>query len=151
MYIKLSYKFHIFPANKSPQFTGTTLVFSFVYTPTFTTRGYKTFSSSTQLSMKFQQVIKLKCWKLKTFLAPNLSDGVNIMLINVKMSTIVGILTLIMINFMLSWVENKSLITSGSGLQCQISVALKPWSGSKLFAKVIKRQQGDASKERVNI
>ena len=43
------------------------------------------------------------------------SDVVFIMLINIKMPTIVGILTFMSrINFMLSWVENEnSFITSG--------------------------------------
>ena len=52
---------------------------------------------------------------MNTFLAFKLSDIVFIMLINVKMPTIVGILTFIsIINFMLSWVEHeKSFITSG--------------------------------------
>ena len=47
------------------------------------------------------------------------------MLINVKMPTIVGILTfMIMINFMLSWVEHvKSFITSepDQGIHCLLS------------------------------
>ena len=43
---------------------------------------------------------------MKKFLALSLSDVVFIMLINVKMPTIVGILTFIStINLMLSWVE----------------------------------------------
>ena len=46
---------------------------------------------------------KTKLLKIKNFLAFKLSDAVFIMLINVKMPTIVGILTFIsMINFMLS-------------------------------------------------
>ena len=54
---------------------------------------------------------------MKKFLALSLSD-VFIMLINVKMPTIVGILTFMSrINFVLSWVEHgKSFITSGPGL-----------------------------------
>ena len=60
----------------------------------------KLFSSSTQLSMKFQLLIKTK---MKTFLVFKLSDGVFIMLINDKMPTIVGILTFMsMINYVLS-------------------------------------------------
>ena len=47
------------------------------------------YSCSTQQSMKFQLLIKSKILKTN-FLALNLSDGV---FINVKMSTIVGILT----------------------------------------------------------
>ena len=51
------------------------------------------------------------------FLALSLSDVVYIMLIHVKMSTIVGILTFMSrINFVLSWVSiEKSFITSGQG------------------------------------
>ena len=47
-----------------------------------------------------------------------LSDVVFIMLINVKMPTIVGILTFMSrINFMLSWVEHeKGFITLGPGI-----------------------------------
>ena len=48
---------------------------------------------STQLSTKFQRFIKTKIQKNKTFLAFKLSNVVFIMLINVKMPTIVGILT----------------------------------------------------------
>ena len=77
----------------------------------------KLFPCSTQLSMKFQQLIKLIMLKnrLLTF---NLSDDVFIMLINVKMSTIVSILTFMsMINFMLSSVEQeKSFTTLGPGI-----------------------------------
>ena len=49
----------------------------------------------------------------------SLSDAVYIMLINVKMPTMVGILTFMSrINFVLSWVEHeKSFITSGPDLQ----------------------------------
>ena len=61
------------------------------------------FSCSTQLSMKFQLVIKLKYQQMKKCLVLSLSDVVFIMLINVKMPTIVGILTFMSkINFMLS-------------------------------------------------
>ena len=52
-------------------------------------RGHKT-----QLSTKFQLLIKPKYRQIKKFLALSLSDVVFIMLINVKMPTIVGILTL---------------------------------------------------------
>ena len=54
--------------------------------------------------MKFQMFIKTKnAEKIQTFLAFNLTNVVFIMLINVKMPTIVGILTFMsMINFMLS-------------------------------------------------
>ena len=59
----------------------------------------KLFSCSTQLSTKFQLLINTKI----PFLALRLSNVVFIMLINVKMPTIVGILTLTSRkNFMLS-------------------------------------------------
>ena len=62
----------------------------------------KLFSYSTQLSTKFQLLIKAKIPKMKRFLALSLSDVVFIMLINVKMPTIVGILTFMSrINFVL--------------------------------------------------
>ena len=53
--------------------------------------------------------------KTDKFLALNFSDAVFILLINVKMPTIVGILTFMSrINFVLSWVEHeKCFITSG--------------------------------------
>ena len=58
----------------------------------------KLFSCSTQLSMKFQLLIPTN----EKFIALSLSDVVFIMLINVKMPTIVGILTFVSrINFML--------------------------------------------------
>ena len=56
-------------------------------------RGYKTFSCSTQLSMKFQQLKKLKYQQMKKSLALSLSD-VFIKPIHVKMPKIVGTLTL---------------------------------------------------------
>ena len=60
------------------------------------------FSCSTQLSTKFQMLIKTKIPTIK-FLAFSLLDIEFIMLINVKMPTIVGILTLMSrINFVLS-------------------------------------------------
>ena len=64
--------------------------------------------------MKFQLLIKIKI-PTKKFLALSLSDVVFIMLINVKMPTVVGILTFMSrINFMLSLVEyEKSFITLG--------------------------------------
>ena len=80
----------------------------------------KLFSCSTQLSMKFKLLIKTKYLELKQFLALSLSDVVFIMLINVKISTIVGILTLMSIkHFMRSRVEHeKSIITITSGPSC---------------------------------
>ena len=64
-------------------------------------RGYKFFSCSTQPSMKFQLLIKTKMLKNKDFALSN-SEAVFIMLINVRMPTIVGILTFMsMTHFML--------------------------------------------------
>ena len=52
---------------------------------------------------------------MKKFLALCLSDVVFIMLINVKMPTIVGILTFMsMIDFVLSWVEHKKFHSLGA-------------------------------------
>ena len=63
----------------------------------------KLFSCSIQLSMKFQLLIKLKYGQIKKFLTLSLSDVEFILLINVKMPTIVGILTFMCrINFVLS-------------------------------------------------
>ena len=65
----------------------------------------KLFSCSTQLSMEVQMLIKskIKCLKIKTFLAFRCSDVLFIMLINIKMPTIVGILIFMsMINFTFS-------------------------------------------------
>ena len=71
----------------------------------------KKLSGSAQLSMKFDLPIKMN------ILASGLSYVVFIMLINVKMPTIVGILTFMnMINVIISSVEhNKCFITSRSG------------------------------------
>ena len=69
----------------------------------FRLRGYKLFSCSTQLSMNFQLHKKTKMLKNKDSFDLNHSVIVIIWLINVKMPTIVGILTFMsMINFMLS-------------------------------------------------
>ena len=57
--------------------------------------GPAIFSCSTELSMKFQLLIKTKMLKVKYFLAFKLSDTAFILLIDVKMPTIVGILTFI--------------------------------------------------------
>ena len=67
----------------------------------------KHFQCSTQLSKKIQLLIKAKILTKKKWLAWGLSDVVFILLINVKMPTIVGILTFICrINFVLSWDEH---------------------------------------------
>ena len=66
-------------------------------------KGIKLSLCSTQLSMKFQLLIKTEIPKVKKFLALSLSDVVYIMLVNVKMPRIVGILTFMSrINFVLS-------------------------------------------------
>ena len=63
----------------------------------------KNFSCSTQLSTKFQLPIKTKIPINEEFFALSHSDDIFIMLINVKMPTIVGILTFLSrINFVLS-------------------------------------------------
>ena len=63
----------------------------------------KLFPCSAELSAKLQLIIKLKYRQIKKYLALSLSDVVLIMLINVKMPTIVGILTFMSrINFALS-------------------------------------------------
>ena len=67
-------------------------------------RGYKK-KFETQLIMNFQLFIRTKMlhYKIKVFLAFKFSDAVFILLINVKMPTVVGILTFLSrINFMLS-------------------------------------------------
>ena len=67
--------------------------------PNFT----KLFSYSTELSMKFQLLVKTKMLNIKILITFLLSDVVFIMLINVKMPTIDGILTFMsMIDFMLN-------------------------------------------------
>ena len=63
----------------------------------------KLFSCSTQLSTKFQLLIKTKYRPIKKCLAFSLSDVVFIMLLSVKMPTIVGIFTFMnKIKFVLS-------------------------------------------------
>ena len=75
----------------------------YLLTPQSGIKVIKLFSCSTQLSTKFQLLIKLKYRQIKKFLALSLSDVVSILLINVKMPTIVGILTFMSrMNFMLS-------------------------------------------------
>ena len=71
----------------------------------------KLFSFSSDLSIKFQLLIKTKMLKIKAFIH---SDAVFIMLVNVKMPTIVivGILTFIsMINLT---EHEKNIITLGA-------------------------------------
>ena len=67
------------------------------------TEVIKLFSCSTQLTMKFQPLITTTMLKILTFLAFKLPNIVFIMLINVKMPTIVGIVTFMSrINFVFS-------------------------------------------------
>ena len=55
-------------------------------------------------------LIKLQCLQVRVFLTFNHSDAVFILIVNVKMPTIVGILTFMSrINFMLSSVEHKNV------------------------------------------
>ena len=84
--------------------------------PMFRPEVIKLFSCSTQLSTKFEQLIKTKIPTNKEVTCFK-SHNVFIMLINVKMPTIVGILTFMSrINFVLSRVEHeKSFITLGPG------------------------------------
>ena len=72
----------------------------------------KLFSCSTQLSIKFQLLIKTnRAVKGGVFLAFELLYDVFNLLINVKMPTIVGILaSMSRITFMLSWVEHKKVV-----------------------------------------
>ena len=59
----------------------------------------------------FNCSLKLKYRQIKKFLALSLPGAVFIMLINVKMPTIVGILTFMSrINFVLSWVEYEKVL-----------------------------------------
>ena len=61
--------------------------------------------------MKFDRSQKLKYQEMKKFLALSLSEIVFIMLLNVKMPTVVGILTFMSrINFMLSRVEHEKVL-----------------------------------------
>ena len=65
-------------------------------------RGYKTFLCSTQLSRKIQLLIKTKIPTNEEVSSFKSLDVVLIMLIYVKMPTIIGILTFMRINFVLS-------------------------------------------------
>ena len=68
----------------------------------------KVFPCSTQLSMKFQLLRESKILKNNIFFCLKQSNVVFILLINVKMPTIVGILTFMSrINFKLSWGEHE--------------------------------------------
>ena len=72
----------------------------------------KLFSCSTQLSTKFQLLIKTKInQQITKFLALSPPNVVFIMLINVKMPTSVGILTFISrINFVYSGIEHEKVL-----------------------------------------
>ena len=79
----------------------------------------KLFSRSTQLSMKFQMLISMKISRNSTFFPAQKLRMLFFVLINVKMPTIVGILTLMSRkSFMLNRVEHgKCFITSaGPGM-----------------------------------
>ena len=69
------------------------------------------FSCSTQLNREFLLLFKTEMLKNKTFLAFKLSAAVFSMLINVKMPTIVGILTFMsMIDFILREFSMKKVL-----------------------------------------
>ena len=74
---------------------------------------------------------------MKKCLALSLSDAVFIMLMNVKMPTIVGILTFTTgINFVLSWIEHgKSFMTLVPGFlqDWQVQVKSRPWDISLII------------------
>ena len=87
------------------------------------TKVIELFSCSTKLSTKFQLLLKTKI-PTKTFLALNLSNVVFIMLINVKMPTIVGIITFMSrINSVLSRVKHENFMLNST--EHEISTALK--------------------------
>ena len=66
-------------------------------------KDIKLVSCSTQLSMNFHCSSKGKMVKMKTFLALKLSDVVFILVVNVKMTTVFGVITLMCrINFVLN-------------------------------------------------
>ena len=105
----------------------------------------KLVSCLTQLSMKFQLLVKLKYWQMEKFLALSLSDVVFVMLINVKMPTMVGILHFNIYeqdNFLLSWVEHEKKFNNfcQSGpvflLQCISNMSLK-WMVSRVLQDAI--------------
>ena len=75
-----------------------------------TTSGFefiKLFSCSNQLSMKFQLLIQLKCWKITIFLALRLSDIVFILFINVNNCWHFNIYEQEKIHAQLSWAWKK--------------------------------------------
>ena len=74
----------------------------------------KLFPCSSQLSTKFQLLIKTKYRQIKKCLALSLSDVVFIVLINVKMPAIIGILTFMSrINLCSAELSTECFITSG--------------------------------------
>ena len=81
-------------------------------------QGYKLFSCSTQLSMKFFMLINLKLLIIANSFLLNIAEHKISLLINMKMPTIVGIFIFFSReNFMLSWDEHdKCFITSGPGV-----------------------------------
>ena len=99
-------------------------------------QGYKVCSCSTQLSMKFKLLIKTKMMKKKNiFFAFKFSTVVFIMLMNVKMPTIVGILTF-MSMILMHESSMKRFISSGLGTNLQSSCIqnfkqMRQFSGSE--------------------
>ena len=87
-------------------------------------RGYKTFSCSTQLSMKFEWLIKKTTMLNPAF---KLSNVVFTMLVNIKMPTIIGILTFMSrIHFKLSQVEHEKIkLTSGPVPTANAQISLR--------------------------
>ena len=84
--------------------------------------------NSTEHGREFQLLQKTKMLKNKAFLASKLSNVFFVMLINVKMQTLVGILTFMsMIHFMHTSIEHeKSLIrVKDIDLQCEYIVSNK--------------------------
>ena len=71
--------------------------------------GYKTIFVSTQLSIEFQLHTKTKLLKNKYFIGFKHSDVVFIMLINIKMPTIVCLLTFMSVLILCS-VEHKNVV-----------------------------------------
>ena len=78
---------------------------------------------------------KLKYRQIKKFLALSLSDGVFILLKNVKMPTIVGILTFMSrINFVHSWVEYEKKVDNlraGCNFQINLNNYINPFYSVK--------------------
>ena len=94
-------------------------------------RGYKTIFMLNSTEHEISTAHKNKntlCQQMKKFFAFSHSDVVFIVLINVKMQTVVGILSFMSrLNFVLSWVEHeKSFITSRPGFPQKFKNTI-PW------------------------